>query len=403
MPVSEMDGEVSGAFGEVKIILKSKNHSTEVDWTFVSSFNDYTYKKNINGLKPNTKYEVELLGRKFKGRKNKPTPKATPITSIKGSFTTAPDKNTIAPVTFTTSTCQYFWDYDDAKRGFKAYDAMKREKPLFHCQTGDYVYYDKGPNIINLEQARFKWHAINAWPSISEFHADVPLYIQKDDHDLLSNDSHPEMDPFGELTFEDGLKIWYEQVPLIGKPYRTFRWGKDLQIWLLEGREYRSNNWTPDDPNKTILGKKQIQWFKETVETSDATFKIVLSATPVVGPDRGKDKSDNHANAAFKTEGSWLRKFMTKNNIYSVTGDRHWQYLSKDKETGLLELCPGATSDEHAQGWSQDDKREEHKFLRVAGGFATIKVYRKKNKSFIELIHHDVDGNVVNSVKVEKK
>lgn len=405
MPVSEMDGEVAGTFGEVKIILKGKGHNLETDWEFVSSLNDYTFNKKIEGLKSNTKYAVELLGRKFRGRAKKGVEKPLkPSTSIKGSFTTSPSAKDIIPVTFTSSTCQYFWDYDDKERGFKIYDAMRKLNPLFHCQTGDFVYYDKpGPMALTIEQARYKWHAINAWPASVDFYSEVPLYIQKDDHDLLSNDSYPGMPPFGEITYEDGLDIWYEQVPLKGKPYRTFRWGKDLQVWLVEGREYRSPNHLPDSPDKTILGKEQIKWFKETVEKSNATFKVLISATPVVGPDREKGKNDNHANLAFKTEGDWLRKFLADNDMQVVIGDRHWQYVSEDKKIGLKEFSAGPTSDCHAQGWSQDDKRENHKFLRVNGGFISVKVYRDKNTPIIEFLHHDVDGNIVNKEVIIKK
>ncbi|MGS0524874.1 hypothetical protein ACU8V7_06400 [Zobellia nedashkovskayae] len=53
-------------------------------------------------------------------------------------------------------------------------------------------------------------------------------------------------------------------------------------------------------------------------------------------------------------------------------------------------------SDFHAQGWNQEDKRPEHKFLRVQGGFLAVKVYREKKEAVIEFTHYDVDGNEVN-------
>ncbi|WP_010136386.1 alkaline phosphatase D family protein [Ochrovirga pacifica] len=404
-PVDQLDGEVSGTFGEVKVKLISKNHQVELDWEFVSSLKDYTFKKVIKNLKPNTTYKVEILGRKYTRIRKKDKvakPKKT-STKIVGQFTTAPSKNDIVPVFFTSSTCQYFWDYDDEKRGFKIYDAMKKLQPNFHCQTGDFVYYDKpGPMALNIAQARMKWHAINAWPASVDFYNHVPLYLQKDDHDLLSNDSYPGMQPFGEITYKDGLSIWYEQAPLVGKPYRTFRWGKDVQIWLLEGREFRSPNYLKDGKDKTIYGEEQKKWFAKSVKKSDATFKLFVSATPVVGPDRVSDKSDNHANIAFKKEGDWLRKFLKKHNMFVLNGDRHWQYVSKDTKTGLMEFSQGPSSDAHAQGWSPDDKKPEHKFLRVAGGFLGVKVYREKGKPIIEFIHYDVDGNEVNKEVIKK-
>ena len=109
---------------------------------------------------------------------------------------------------------------------------MLKLNPLFHCQSGDFVYYDKpGPMAYTIEKARHKWNAMNSWPSLLEFYTKTPLYVQKDDHNLLKDDAGPLSSPFGELSYEDGFSIWREQVPVIGKPYRTFRWGKDLQIW----------------------------------------------------------------------------------------------------------------------------------------------------------------------------
>jgi alkaline phosphatase D len=394
MPVNEMDGAVEGTFGQVQITVESKNQKIIKGWSYVSSFNDYIIREEIADLTPNTVYSVILEGRKNEN---------SPVSFIKGHFKTSPRAQEIIPVTFTSTSCQYFWDYDDPVRGFKIYDEMLKLKPFFHCQTGDYVYYDKpGPMAYNIDLTRHKWHAINSWPSIIDFYAVTPLYIQKDDHDMLKDDASPSISPFGEITFQDGLKVWYEQVPILHKPYRTFRWGKDLQIWLVEGREYRTDNWEPDNENKTIWGKEQKMWFQETVENSDATFKILISPTPVVGPDRAKGKNDNHSNNAFKTEGTWLRQYLSSNDIFVINGDRHWQYVSVDLETGLMEFSQGPSSNSHAQGWSQDDKRPEHKFLRVNGGFLAVKIYRESNRPVIEFIHYDVDGNIVNREVIKK-
>ncbi len=387
MPVEEMDGAVAGAFGQVRVRVTGKDHMYIGEWRYVSSYEDYTHKEIVTGLKPRTPYEVTIQGRK--------NPES-PVTETVGRFETAPSREEAVPVTFTSTSCQYFWDFDDPGRGFKIYDRMLQLNPDFHCQTGDYVYYDKpGPMAKSVELARHKWHANNAWPSIREFYARTPIYLQKDDHDMMSDDASPNAKPFGELGFEDGRKVWYEQVPLVGKPYRTFRWGKDLQVWMVEGREYRSDNWIPDGPGKTIWGEEQKEWFISSVEESDATFKVLLSPTPVVGPDRSRGKNDNHANKAFETEGEWLRGFLAAYRVFVINGDRHWQYVSRDPETGLLEFSQGPSSDSHAQGWSQEDVRPEHQFLRVKGGFLLVEVERVNNQPLIRFSHFDVDGNMV--------
>jgi len=162
---------------------------------------------------------------------------------------------------------------------------------------------------------------------------------------LLDDDSGPTSPAYGQLTFEDGLKVWRENVPLADKPYRAFRWGKDLQIWLAEGREFRSPNKSADHPGKTIWGEAQKKWFQETVQASDATFKILFSPTPIVGPDR----------------------------------------------------------DAHAQGWDEDDVRPEHRFLRLKGGFLGVKVEREGGTPTIAFTHYDVEGKAVHAEKRNAK
>ncbi len=393
MPVEEMDGAVGGIFGELRITLTGPSDTLTREWETVSSYRDYTYKVLLECLEPFTRYRVRLEGRQKKG---------APVSVLVGSFRTAPAEDREMPVLFTSSSCQYYWDFDDPERGFLIYDRMRDLNPLFHCQTGDYVYYDKpGPMAVRVELARHKWHAMNSWPSLREFNTRVPGYPQKDDHDMMFNDASPGMEPFGEFSFLDGLQVWYEQVPLFEVPYRTFRWGKDLQIWVVEGREFRTDNWEEDGPGKSIWGTEQKEWFIRTVKASDATFKVLVSPTPVVGPDRIRGKNDNHANEAFRWEGEWLRSFLGEQQVCVINGDRHWQYVSEDPETGVMEFSQGPGSDSHAQGWNQADVRPEHQFLRVMGGFLAVSVHRPDGIPTIEFIHYDVNGTEVHRTTLE--
>ena len=105
-------------------------------------------------------------------------------------------------------------------------------------------------------------------------------------------------------SHELGKAIFLEQLPIIApgdrkaKPYRTHRVSKHLQIWLTEGRDYRSPNQMPDGPDKTLWGAEQFEWLKGTLLASKATFKILISPTPLVGPDgnEGAGDLDNHTN-----------------------------------------------------------------------------------------------------------
>ena len=144
--------------------------------------------------------------------------------------------------------------------------------------------------------------------------------------------------------------------------YRTHRVNQDLQIWLTEGRDYRSPNAMPDGPDKTMWGAEQRAWLERTLLESDATFKILISPTPFIGPDdawccgsnsspSNPPKIDNHSDpSGFQYErdaffaGMIDRGLLEDHNFYLVTGDRHWQYHSIHP-TGFEEFSTGALVD----------------------------------------------------------
>lgn len=387
-PVEGMDGGVRGAEGQVRFIVEDDSRRRlESAWIPVTAKNDFTAHFHFTQLAPDTRYRVRVEGRASAGGA---------IATVQGRFSTLPPETAAKPLNLVTSTCQYFWSFDDPIRGFRTYDSMRRLNPDLYIHTGDYVYYDKpGPLATTYEKARHKWHAMDGWPALREFYEQVPVYMIKDDHDLLVNDVYPDIEPYGELTYKEGLMLWYQNVPLPEKPYRTFRWGRDLQVWLVEGREFRTPNHLPDQPGKSVWGDEQKEWFMRTVEASDARFKILFSPTPVVGPDRDR-KRDNHANSVYATEGAWLRAYLAGHpNMFVVNGDRHWQYVSRDAETGLTEFGSGAVSDFHAQGWDPDDKRPEHRFLRVKGGFLNIRLEYDSATPRLSFVHRNVEGEKV--------
>ena len=217
----------------------------------------------------------------------------------------------------------------------------------------------------------------------------------KDDHDTLKNDSFPGQE-YGNISWEKGLELFREQVPMGEKTYRTFRWGNDLQIWLVEGRDFRSPNKMRDGPDKTLWGKEQKDWLFDSVQTSDATFRLLISPTPIVGPDHS-NKKDNHANPVFKTEGDEIRAFVaSQENMFIVAGDRHWQYSSKDPVTGALEFGSGPTSDALAGGIEEDERSLMHTYMNIVGGFLTVEVNNTDGAAEIVFRHHAVDGSINN-------
>ena len=387
-------GAVPGAPGFITVVVwkdgfTDKPHSQS--HRNVSEADDFTFQYELDKLEPNTKYSIEVEGRKALSD--------VPIT-LSGVFRTAPAAGGDSPVTFMVSTCQCFREMDDPVNGHQIYKSMLGVDADFFVQTGDAVYYDREPLAKDITSARVKWNRMYALPNFRDFHRQTPSYWLKDDHDMLKDDCWPGQQ-YGNLTWEQGLKVWREQLPMSSKSYRTFRWGKHVQVWLVEGREFRSSNKTADGPNKTILGEAQWQWLRETMADSDATYRIYISATPVVGPDR-KKKKDNHANAGFKYEGDKLRKYLASQpGCFVICGDRHWQYHSKDPVTGLQEFGCGPATDEHAQGFREKDRVPWQTYFRLKGGFLSVAI-SSGEKPLAQLRYHSVKGDVVREITFKR-
>ncbi len=392
--VETLEGAVPGATGRVRILYKPQTGGNwkQTDWLPVDSQKDYTRQFRLTRLSPSTKYLVRIESQADNGGKGQ---------TLDGGFQTAPLPNQAERVVFTVSTGQRYPNQDAQGGGYRIYDQMLKLDPDFFVHTGDILYYDKLAKTLPL--ARWHWWRMYSLPTNVEFHRQVASYFMKDDHDTWRNDCWPTMQGkfMGDFTFKQGQAVFLEQVPMGDKTWRTYRWGRDLQIWLVEGRDFRSPNPMPDGPDKTIWGKEQKQWFKRTVAESDATFKILMSPTPLVGPDR-TNKNDNHANVGFTHEGDELRQFISKQkNMYVVCGDRHWQYVSQHAKTGVREYCCGPASNKHAGGWSNDKRYPEHKYLNVTGGFLAGTVERKNGKPTLTFTHYSVDGNILNTDRLQ--
>ncbi len=394
VPVAALEGACPGAPGRVRVrygIRADLSDATATDWAEVAETTDFSHQFRIAGLRPDTVYyyATETTGSGGSPRHG----------VFHGTFKTAPPPEAPTDLLFCVMTCQAYHDRDH-KDGHNIYPAMGALRPRFVVFTGDNVYYDsEKPRADSEALARHHWQRMFSLPRQVELLRNVASYWEKDDHDTVDNDSWPGRN-LGNLTYDQGKAIYRQQVPLAedSKGYRTFRWGRDLQIWLTEGRDFRSPNGMPDGPDKTVWGPEQKAWLKRTLKESDATWKLLISPTPLVGPDR-ENKADNHSNEVFEHEGDEIRAWFRDNvpdNFFAICGDRHWQYHSVHPKTGLQEFSVGPASDAHASGTPGENKAY-HRFHRVKGGFLSVTVHESGRRSTILFQHRDVHGSVVYS------
>jgi alkaline phosphatase D len=381
IPTSTWEGSAAGINGETRLGLSTDplpDKSRWTDWVAVNPNADYTHKFRLNSLTPDTRYYVRIEGRKGPGGAVTQAPL--------GQFKTPAPADTWQEVWFTVSSCQMYAHRDD-KSGFLIYPAMSRARmspPDFAIRTGDAVYLDRdNPRAKTMDLARLHWQRMFSLPLLREFFRNVPCYWMKDDHDSYFDDSYTTLDApwIAPLTYQQGVAVFREQTPVDERLFRTVRWGKGLQIWMTEGRDFRSPNPDPDGPEKTLWGKEQKEWLLKSILESDAVFKVLVNPTAIVGPDN-PNQEDNQADPAFGTEGRAFRRWTLENHLdhlYVSNGDRHWQYMSTDPESGLREFSVGPSSDRHVlQGPQYQPKF--HSFYREGGGFLSVSVSTGEKK-----------------------
>ena len=387
--LGSLRGAAPGTTGQTRVRYRAAGSNTwrETAWQEASPERDFTAVFGLSGLPASTRFQVAVEARI--------NSRAAVSSTVDGGFVTAPTPAADAGIKFCVMTCQQYEDRDQVD-GFNIYPAMLRWQPDFFVNTGDAVYYDHGPvHALNVDLARYHWARMFGFPTLRDFHRQVGSYFMKDDHDTLTDDCHPG-DRTGDFTFADGLRVYREQTAQGDPPYRTIRWGRHLQVWLLEGRETRSSRAADRTNPPVLLGPEQVRWLSRTLAASDATFRIVITPTPMVGPDRDA-KFDNLSNRGYAVEGNQVREFLAhQKNLTVITGDRHWQYVSQDQAHLIQEWSVGPASDAHAQGWDEDQPRPDHLFLRIKhGGFLSGEVKTNATQPSLTLQLHDVNGGVV--------
>ncbi len=85
------------------------------------------------------------------------------------------------------------------------------------------------------------------------------------------------------------LEYWPIETPA-DDPYRLYRQvrrGADVELFILDTRQYRSSNAEPDGPGKTMLGSAQRDWLLGGLARSTATWKLIATSVPLSNPKGG--------------------------------------------------------------------------------------------------------------------
>ncbi len=257
---------------------------------------DFTLAIPIEGLMPATRYRFYVVAG-MKGREGTPTEAHT---ALQGEFTTLPDVKSHAPVTFA-------WSGDlggqgrcrRGAAGYPIFDVLRAQPLDFFLFLGDTIYGDdlcpSPPNepgadfrATNLAEYRARHRHQRGAEALRRFLANVPVSVIWDDHEVRNDFAGP-----FDSQMEAGRQALREYWPISMAPddshrlYRTVPVGADLELFILDTRQYRSRNADQDGPAKTMLGAPQLQWLLKGLTESTATWKVIVSSVPLSIPKGG--------------------------------------------------------------------------------------------------------------------
>ncbi len=303
---------------------------------------DFTLTIPLEGLTPATRYRLYVsVG--TKGREGTSTEARV---AARGEFTTLPDAKIHAPVTFA-------WSGDlggqgrcrRGAAGYPIFDVMRAQQLSFFLFLGDTVYADglcpSPPNepgadfrAATLDEYRARHRDQRAAEALRRFLETTPVYAIWDDHEVRNDFSGPFDDrmPIGRQALRE---YWPIRVAVDDQDrlYRTVRAGTDLEMFILDTRQYRSRNTDQDGPAKTMLGEKQLQWLLSGIAESSATWKVIVTSVPLSiskGGRAGGPGNDGWAGGPGIPGFEWERQVIVDHilgrrvkNVVFLAGDVH--------------------------------------------------------------------------------
>ena len=296
-----------------------------------SPANDLTVQRRVDELQSSTRYWYRFT--------------SGAAASDVGTFVTAPKANDDAAIKF-----GWTGDYDAEPpiggtepfwNDFGVFGSMQAEENDFNIGLGDTIYSDSevpgklNPVALTVEQKWAKYRLNLGEEPLAALRGAAGFYSHWDDHEFI-NDFSPFESVFssgtidGRELYERGVKAFTDYAPVDFSSrdglYRTQRWGKNLELFFLDERSFRSAKATKDgvcdnpqtgqpdlaptapqsvrnnfavlipslaepvsqacldainDPGRTLLGDQQLKTFLHDVTHSPARFKVVVNELPI--------------------------------------------------------------------------------------------------------------------------
>jgi alkaline phosphatase D len=238
---------------------------------------------------------------------------------VVGRFRTAPSDRRDVSFVWGGDVAGQGWGINPDDGGMFTFATMRKHRPDFLLHSGDAIYAD-GPiksevtlpdgkvwkNMTIPEKAKVaetldEFRAAHKYNFMDEhlraFNAEVPIFVQWDDHEVVNNWSSSKELPAAykerniALLAARAARAFHEMYPMResiaepGRVYRTLHYGPHLDVFMLDERSYRGpngpNQETAYGPESFFLGPAQLAWLKRELLNSRATWKVIASDMPL--------------------------------------------------------------------------------------------------------------------------
>ena len=344
----------------------------------VAASNDFCAKVRVGRLDPDERYWYRFETRD----------RVSPV----GRLQTAPAPGSRRPVRFAFFSCQQY-----TSGYYGAYRHMLEQDPDFVVCLGDYIYErlfyipyrdDRtGANgdgeAVTLDDYRSKYRLYRSDPDLQEMHRRVPFLAMWDDHEVADNFAgNPARTPDDAKRIAAGFRAFHEYQPNLRfrealRTYRRFRFGRALELFLLDERSYRDDQPCgdafarpcPDSAApRNFLGRAQMDWIKDRLHSSPAHWKVVgnqLMIMPLdVAPGQPLIQDSWEGYQAERTELLAKLEAARVSDVVFITGDIHTFFAGEVRRDGrsgppvAVELVGGATTTPGASETAYDQAKE---------------------------------------------
>ncbi|MCS7169165.1 MAG: alkaline phosphatase family protein, partial [Candidatus Kapabacteria bacterium] len=146
----------------------------------------------------------------------------------------------------------------------------------------------------------------------------------------------------------------------------SFSWG-DVDFFLLDNRFWRTPNRLKSQ-RRTLLGTEQLQWLRDALVSSRATFKVIVIGGQVLNP---LPVFETYANCAPEERDELLQMLQQERipGVFFLSGDRHFTELSRLNRHDLYPLYELTVSPLTSSPF-REASREQNP-LRVPGTLVT--------------------------------